>query len=94
MNKMIVALLASGLMGSALAQSAPPADQQQQPQQQAAPAPSVPGAKGATTQSLGEMVPYAVIVGAVVVGAIVAASSGGSDHKGSTPPPTGTTGTH
>lgn len=96
MRKMIVALLASGLMGSALAQSAPPADPQQQPQAAppaAAPAPSVPGAKGATVQSLGEMVPYYVIGGVAVVGAIVAASSGGSDHKASTPPVTGTTGT-
>lgn len=92
MKKTIVALLASGLMGSALAQSTPPAE----PQPQAAPAMSVPGAKGATVQSLGEMVPYYVISGVAIVGAVVAASSGGgsSSKKASDPPPTGTTGTH
>jgi hypothetical protein len=89
MKKMIVALLATGLMGSALAQSAtPPAP--------AAPAqPTVPGAKGATVQSLGEMTPFYVIGGAALLGAIIVASNGGNDHKTSTPtPPTGTTGTH
>ncbi|KQZ79822.1 hypothetical protein ASD55_03830 [Rhodanobacter sp. Root561] len=88
MKKMIVALLATGLMGSALAQSA----DSQQPA--TPPAPAVAGAKTATTQSLGEMTPFYVIGGVVIAGAIVAASSGGNDHKTSTPPPTGTTGTN
>ncbi|HET8897282.1 MAG TPA: hypothetical protein VFN09_00670, partial [Rhodanobacteraceae bacterium] len=79
MKKMIVALLATGLMGSALAQSA----DQQQPATPP-PAPAVAGAKTATTQSLGEMTPFYVIGGVVVAGAIVAASSGGNDHKTST----------
>lgn len=91
MKNLIVALLATGLMGSALAQSAPPADQ---PQPQAAPAPSVPGAKGAAAQSLGEMTPFYVIGGVAVLGAVIAAGGGGNDHKTSTPPPTGTTGTN
>ncbi|WP_426690170.1 hypothetical protein [Rhodanobacter ginsengiterrae] len=94
MKKMIVALLATGLMGSALAQSNQPTNQQQvtppPPQTQSV----VPGAKGATAQSLGEMTPFYVIGGVVVLGAIIAASSGGNNHKTSTPPPTGTTGTH
>ena len=98
MKKMIVALLATGLMGSALAQSAPPANslqaQTKTETNTTTPAPSVPGAKTATTQSLGDMAPYAVVGGLAVVGIIVAVSSGGSGNKSSTPPPTGTTGTN
>jgi hypothetical protein len=94
MKKIIVALLATGLMGSALAQSAPPANPPQagtKAQAKVTPPPaSVPGAKGATTQSLGEMTPFAVVGGLVVVGIIVAASSGGGGNKTASPPPTGT----
>lgn len=105
MKKMIFALLATGLMGSALAQSTPPADSSQattsqqtpvrcapgttQQSQGAAGVPCVPGAKTATTQSLGDMVPFAVVGGVIVVGAIVAATSGGG--KTASPAPTGTT---
>ncbi len=52
-------------------------------------APCVPGAKTATTQSLGDMIPFAVVGGVIVVGAIIAASSGGG--KSASPAPTGTT---
>lgn len=88
MKKMIVALLATGLMGSAMAQSTAPS-KRTQPQVAPAPAPAaVAGTKTATTQSLGELTPYAVIVGAVAVGAVIAATSGGSSHKST--PTTGT----
>jgi hypothetical protein len=88
MKKFIVALLATGLMGSALAQTPPPP---------APPAPStppasqpvkVPGAKTATVQSLGDLTPFGVVLGVAAVGVIVAVSSGGG-HSTS-----GTTGTH
>ena len=42
----------------------------------------VPGAKGATTQSTGDLVPYAVAIGVMVV--ILAASSGGGSKSGNT----------
>lgn len=89
MKKFIFALLATGLMGSAFAQTTAPNNDNHK---KAAAAPtssnaSVPGAKRATTQSLGELKPYGVVLGIAVVGVIVAASSGGG-HSSST---TGTT---
>lgn len=93
MKQLITALLATGLMGSAFAQNT---KTDQQPAPTPAPAASIPGAKTATTQSLGDMVPFYVVGGVVVVGAIVAATDGGNGHKGSAPGTgtTGTTGTH
>jgi len=83
MKKLIVALLATGMMGSALAQSAP----QQPTTPPPAAAPSVPGAKAASTASLGELTPFYVVAGVAAVAAIVVASSGSSKKSG-------TTGTH
>lgn len=96
MKKVITALLATGLMSVALAQTAPPADSSSQTPTPTA-TPAVAGAKTATVQSLGDMTPFYVIGGVAVVGIVVAASSGNNDHASgspSTPPPTGTTGTH
>jgi hypothetical protein len=87
MTKFIVALLATGLMGSAFAQSAP--SQQPAPAPQAAPATTttVPGAKSASASSMGELTPFYVVAGVAVAGAIVIAAGGGSSKHG-------TTGTH
>lgn len=92
MTKYIVALLATGLMGSAFAQSAPsqqPVSSTQATPVAAAPASTttVPGAKGASASSLGELTPFYVVVGAAVIGGIAIAAGGGSSHHG-------TTGTH
>ncbi|MEO9078804.1 MAG: hypothetical protein ABI268_05780 [Rhodanobacter sp.] len=38
----------------------------------------VPGAKGATVQSTGDLIPYAVAIGVVV---LIAVASGGGGHK-------------
>lgn len=89
MKKFIVALLATGLMGSALAQTTPPNNDNHK---KAAVVPtsssaSVPGAKTATVQSLGDLKPFGVVLGIAVVGVIVAVSSGGGHSSG-------TTGTH
>jgi len=90
MKKLIFALLATGLMGSAFAQTATPKNDGYKkaavvPTSSAA---SVPGAKQATTQSLGELWPQAVVLGIVTVGVIVAVSSSGGGHTSGT---TGTT---
>jgi uncharacterized protein YdeI (BOF family) len=80
MKKLIVALMATGLMGSAFAQSG-------QPQSSAPPAPvkaTVPGAKTATTASLGDMTPFYVVAGVAAVAAIAVASSGGSKSNNTT----------
>ncbi len=89
MKKLIVALLASSLMASAFAQTTPPNTDSHK---KAAAAPtsqsaSVPGAKTATVQSLGDLTPFGVVLGIAAVGVIVAVSSGGGHSSG-------TTGTH
>lgn len=86
MKKFIVALLATGLMGSAFAQTTPP---NQDNHKKAADVPtsssaSVPGAKTATTQSLGDLKPFGVVLGIAAVGVIVAVSSGGGHSSNTT----------
>lgn len=84
----VASLLALAVSGQAFAQdnssqpsatSAPSAQQQQDQQQKAA---TVPGAKEATTQSTGDLIPYAVAIGVVVL--IAVASSGGGHKSGTT----------
>jgi len=90
MKKFIFALLATGLMGSAFAQTTAPKNDDHRGAAvvpTSSPA-SVPGAKQATTQSLGELMPQAVILGAVAVGVIVVAFNNSDHHNTS-----GTTGT-
>jgi len=91
MKKFLFALLATGLMGSAFAQTTTPNNDNHKkgavvPTSSTA---TVPGAKQATTQSLGELWPQAVVLGVAAVGVIVAVSSGGGHNNNST----GTTGT-
>lgn len=85
MKKLIVALLATGLMGSAFAQSTP--SQTDTSATTSAVTPSVPGAKKARTQSLGDMKPFYIVLGATAVAA-VAIAAGSSGKKSGT---TGTT---
>ncbi|WP_139350382.1 hypothetical protein [Rhodanobacter sp. B04] len=89
MKKLIVALLAAGLMGSAFAQPASPqGGQQSAPPPPASLAPSVPGAKTASTESLGDLTPFYVVAGIAAVGVIVVASGSSGGKKAAT------TGTH
>lgn len=91
MKKLIVALLAAGLMGSAFAQPASPQGDQQSttpPPVAASTTPSVPGAQAASTASLGDLTPFYVVAGIAAVGVIVVASGSSGGKK------TATTGTH
>lgn len=90
MKKLVFALLTTCLMGSAFAQTAATnnPDHRKAAELQKSSTASVPGAKKATVQSLGELKPYGVVLGVVAVGAIVAVSSSGGHHNTS-----GTTGT-
>ena len=89
LNFAAVALLALAVSSQAFAQdnaSQPPASTapsaQQQNQDQHKKAAYVPGAKEATTQSTGDLIPYAVAIGVVVL--IAVASSGGGHKSGNT----------
>jgi hypothetical protein len=93
MKKLIVALWAMGLVGSACAQSAPQQANQQPANMTSAATPTVPGAKTATTASLGDLTPFYVVAGVAAVGVIVVATSGSSSHHNAGGG-TGGTGTH
>ena len=83
----VASLLALAVSSQAFAQdnssqpsaTGTPSAQQQDQQRNAA---VVPGAKEATTQSTGELIPYAVAIGVVVL--IAVASSGGGHKSGNT----------
>ena len=86
MKKFLFALLATGLMGSAFAQTTTPnnGDHGKADVPPISTQASVPGARQATTQSLGELRPYAVVLGVVAIGVIVAVSSSGGHSSGTT----------
>lgn len=88
MKKLIVALLATGLIGSAFAQTAPQQTPPPAPVTTPAPTPSIPGARRATGESRGDLKPFYIVAGVAAVAAI-AVAAGSSGGKSS-----GTTGTH